>query len=137
MEQNTFQFDPARFKEANQDYLDRIEREGLTAIYDATLDTLFLEIGGPTEALTEHLADNVMIRVDPNSLQVVGFEVLDFLDDFLPQHRLVREAVRDWNLSRSSDSQITLMGPQYAPIREVMEALIAGLIERGTAQLSG
>ena len=45
MAQDTFQFDTERFKEANKDYMVRIEREGLKAIYDDTLDTLFLEIG--------------------------------------------------------------------------------------------
>ena len=121
---DTWQFDAERFKEANLDYLDRIEKEGLTAIYDATLDTLFLEIGGARQALTEHMVDNIMIRVDPESFQIVGLEILDFLDDFLPANRLVREALRDWQLKRDSDSQRTLVGPQYAPIKEVVGAAI-------------
>ena len=127
---DTWQFDTERFKEANLDYLDRIEKEGLTAIYDATLDTLFLEIGGARQALTEHMVDNIMIRVDPESLQVVGFEILDFLDDFLPANRLVREALRDWQLNRESDDQRTLVGPQYAPIKEVVEAAIGQFTQR-------
>ena len=84
-EQDTFPIDQEQFREAHRDYIKRIEKDGLKAIYDATLDTLFIEIGGPKEALTEHLVDNIMIRIDPASLEVVGFEILDFLDDF---HRL-------------------------------------------------
>ncbi|MCI0438209.1 MAG: DUF2283 domain-containing protein [Chloroflexi bacterium] len=127
MAQDTFLFDSERFKEANRDYIDRIETEGLTAIYDATLDTLFVEIGGPKEALTEHIVDNIMVRIAPDSLQVVGFEILDFLDDFLPANRLVREAFHDWKLSRDADSQRTLLGPQYAPIKDAVEAAIEHL----------
>ena len=130
MAQDTFQFDTERFKEANKDYMGRIEREGLKAIYDATLDTLFVEIGEPKEALTEHVVDNVMVRINPDSLQIVGFEILDFLDDFLPENRLVREALRDWNLSRTSDSEQTLMESQYAPIKDVVESAIGHLSQR-------
>ena len=48
--------DPDKLLEANRDYIDRIERQGLDAVYDSTLDSLFIEIGGPTESLSEHLA---------------------------------------------------------------------------------
>jgi hypothetical protein len=116
---DTLDFDFERFKETNKDYLDRIQKNGLMAIYDATLDTLFIEIGGPAEALSEHLIDNIMLRVEPDTLKIVGFEILDFLDDFLPANRMIREACRGWKLDRDSDSETALLDPQYAPIREV------------------
>lgn len=127
MAQDTFHIDQERFKAANQNYMDRIEVEGLKAIYDATLDTLFIEIGEPQEALTEHIADNIMIRINPVSLQIVGMEILDFLDDFLPANRIAREALRDWKLTRNSDSERTLMESQYAPIRDMIESTIGHL----------
>lgn len=99
----------------------------MSAVYDATLDTLFIEIGGPQEALSEHVIDNVMVRVDPETLEVVGLEILDFLDDFVPSNRLVREEVESWDLQRDSDSEIVLMEPRYRPAREVVEALISQL----------
>ena len=125
-------FDFERFKESNKDYLDRIQKNGLRAIYDATLDTLFIEIGGPTEALSEHLIDNIMVRIDPDTLKIVGFEILDFLDDFLPANRMIREACHSWKLDRDSDSEIALLEPQYAPIREVVEGLIAQVAHGAT-----
>lgn len=133
MARDPWQFDPARFKEANRDYLDRVDKEGVNAAYDATLDTLFIEIGGPQEALSEHLLDNILFRVEPDSLRVVGFEILDFLDDFLPNNRLFREAFSDWKLSRDSDSELTLMEPQYAPIRDVVEVLLGQLAHRAAS----
>lgn len=132
MAHDPLQFDPARFREANCDYLDRVEKEGVSAVYDATLDTLFIEIGGPQKALSEHLLDNIMFRVEPDSLRVVGFETLDFLDDFLPNNRVFREAFSDWKLRRDTDSQLTLMEPQCAPIREVVEALLGQLAHRAS-----
>lgn len=133
MAQDTFQYDPERFKEANRDYISRIEREGLSAIYDATLDTLFLEIGGPKEALTEHVLDNIMLRIDPETLEIVGLEILDFLDDFVPANRLVRDAIRGWGLKRDTDSTIALMTAQYAPVRDVVEALIGQFTQRAAS----
>jgi hypothetical protein len=127
MAQDTLHFDSAEFKDANRDYITRIEQEGLFAIYDATLDTLFLEIGGPKEALTEHVWDNVMVRIDPETLEVVALEILDFLEDFVPNNRLVRDAISSWGLTRERDSTRTLMEPQYAPVREVVEAFIGQL----------
>ena len=130
MERDTLRFDPERFKEANKNYMDRIQEEGLTAIYDATLDTLFIEIGGPREALSDHVVDNIMLRIEPHTLQIVGVEILDFLDDFLPANRLVREACRSWQLDRNSDSEWPLMESQYAPLREVVENLMAQVTHR-------
>ena len=129
MEQDTYQFDPEQFNEANKDYLDRIKSQGLKAIYDATLDTLFLEIGEPREALTEHFVDNIMLRIDPKTLQVIGLEILDFLDDFLPANRVFRNMLRDWEISRDTDSELAIMEPQYAPLKDVVEAAIGRALQ--------
>lgn len=102
-----------------------IEEEGVTATYDATLDALLIEIGGPKEALTEYLVDNIMVRIEPDSLRVVGFEILDFMEDFLPANRLGRTAMGNWVPSRESDSTITLVTGLLAPIMAVAEAAIA------------
>ena len=116
--------DPDKVLEANRDYLDRIESDGLFAVYDGTLDTLFLEIGGPKEALSEHVIDNIMLRVDPVSLQIVGLEILDFLSDFLPNNRLVEGMVSDLGLQEGQDKTLELMEPKYKPFKDVIEALI-------------
>ena len=111
MTEKTFQFDSARFMDANRDYVQRIEREGLITVYDATLDTLFIEIGETREALTDPSIDNVMIRIDPDTLEIVGLEIHDFLNDFVPANRLVRELIKDWPLDEDKDAEATLMPP--------------------------
>ena len=133
MTQDTFRYEPDAFREANEDYLKRIEELGVVAIYDSVLDALFIEIGGPREALTEHVVDNVMVRVEPETLEIVGLEILDFLEDFVPANRLVREAISEWRLTRDSDSQRNLMEPRNAPLKDVVERLIAQVAPRSAA----
>ena len=116
--------DPQDLLDANKDYLERIERDGLQAVYDAKLDSLFVELGGPKEALSEHLVDNIMIRVEPDTLRIVGLEILDFFSDFLPHNRLFVEMVGELKLQEGKDSQVGLMEPRFRAIRGVLEALI-------------
>ena len=112
--------DPDKFLEANRDYIDRIVRDGVEVVYDGTLDTLFIEIGGPKEALSEHAVDNIMLRVDPVTLELVGCEILDFLADFVPSHRLIGEMIREVGLKEGQDSQYTLMEPQAKAVGELI-----------------
>ena len=134
MSQEVLQIDPDKFIDANRDYIDRIEREGIYAVYDSTLDTLFVEFGGPKEALSEHAVDNLMIRIDPQTLHIVGFEILDLLSDFLPHNRLFEELVRDLGLTKGKDSEVTLMEPRFKPLKDVIEALIPHMAESIGAQ---
>jgi len=121
--------DPHKLLEANRDYIDRMEREGLYLFYDATLDTLFVEFGGPKEALSEHTVDNIMLRIDPETLRIVGYEILDFFSDFIPHNRLFQTAVRQLGLREGVDSQVTLMEPRFKPIRDALEAMLPHLVD--------
>lgn len=120
--------DPDRFWEANKNYVDRIEQDGAHVVYDATLDTLFVEFGGPTEALSEHYSDNIMIRIDPDSLQIVGFEILDFFSDFLPHNRLFQQTVRDLGLREGADSRVALMEPRFRKHVDFLEGMFPRLV---------
>jgi len=129
MPQEIRHIDPDELLEANKDYLDRIEREGVNLVYDATLDTLFIEFGGPKAALSEHIVDNIMLRIEPETLQIVGCEILDFFSDFVPNHRLVRDMISDLELQEGKDSTVTLMEPQYKALRDMIGAAIPHLAQ--------
>ena len=116
--------DPDQLLDANRDYLERIERDGLRAVYDGTLDALFIEIGGAKEGLSEHLADNIMLRIDPDTLQIIGLEILDFLADFLPHNRLFKEMAGDLSIRVGEDAELSLMDPMYANVRQLVQAII-------------
>jgi hypothetical protein len=121
--------DPDKLLEANKDYIDRIEREGVIVVYDATLDTLFIEFGGPKEAVSEHVVDNIMLRIEPETLEIVGYEILDFFSDFVPNHRLIREVIGDLGLRAGKDSKVTLMEPRFKALRDMIEAAIPQLAQ--------
>ena len=107
-----FRVDPVKFFEANKDYLERMQRDGVFAAYDSALDILFLEIGEKTrEAITDPVADNLMVRIDPGSLEIVGLEVHDFMDDFLPANRLVRDIMAGLMPNRNEDTEWKVLEP--------------------------
>ena len=120
MTEEPLHIDPDRFLEANRDYISRIEKTGVQVVYDAALDTLFIEFGGPRQALSEHLADNIMLRIDPKSLEIVGCEILDFFSDFLPNHRLVANLVAEFGLQKGKDSSHSLIDGQATGIGELV-----------------
>jgi hypothetical protein len=62
---------------ANDDLAERMNALGVTTDYDAELDILFTRIGPPVEALTESVDDHVGLRVDPDTLKIVGWEILE------------------------------------------------------------
>ena len=132
MPEQPFHIDPERLWPANRDYIERIEREGIDIIYDSALDALFVEFGGPREALSEHAFDNVMVRVDPESLHIVGFEILNFFSDFLPHNRLIQEFVRDTDLTKDRDAQITLREPRLIDAIEALIPSMAQAVGSGT-----
>lgn len=107
-----FRVDPVKFFEANKDYLERMQRDGLYGSYDSALDILFLEIGEKTkEAITDPVADNLMVRIDPGTLEIVGLEVHDFMDDFLPANRLVRDIMAGLMPNRNEDTEWKVLEP--------------------------
>ncbi|MDP7264207.1 MAG: hypothetical protein QGH39_01460, partial [Candidatus Thermoplasmatota archaeon] len=48
-----------------------------------------------------------------DSLQIVGIEILDFLEDFLPNNRLVALLVREFPIRKGEDFETTLVEPRY------------------------
>ena len=81
-------FDHDRLLDANRDMVARMDREGLFVLYDDQLDTLFVDIGASRDGALEPIVDNLFVRVDPSSLEILGYEIVDFRTDFLPHNRL-------------------------------------------------
>ncbi len=50
--------------------------------YDAESDVLYLSIGEPRRAISEELGDDVLLRVDPETGEVVGLTVLNLSSRF-------------------------------------------------------
>ncbi len=65
--------------------------------YDAARDILYLSIGAPRRAISQEIGDDVLLRVDPDSGEVVGLTVLNLsaraeAPDELPLEMVLRKA---------------------------------------------
>jgi len=81
-----------------------LEREqGKFMYYDPVSDILLLTIVPPTtESVVHYLDDHVALLYEPESLEVVGFQVEAFEHSFMPEHETLRAV---WRLS---DANVTL-----------------------------
>ena len=66
----------AQIAAANHDLATRIQMLGVSVVYDDDIDILFCQFGPPTEALTETVNDWLAVRVDPETLKILGFELM-------------------------------------------------------------
>jgi len=66
----------AQIVAANHDLATRIQTLGVSVAYDDDIDILFCQFGPPAEALTETVNDWLAVRVDPETLEILGFELM-------------------------------------------------------------
>ena len=52
--------------------------KGLIFSYDREGDVLDISIGDPREAISNEIEDDVFVRIDPVSREVIGFSILNF-----------------------------------------------------------
>lgn len=50
--------------------------------YDKTSDVLYLSVGNPRPAISEELGDDILLRVDPETEEVVGLTILNLASRF-------------------------------------------------------
>lgn len=94
----------------NVDVLERLAG-GVTFAYDEDGDTLFLTIGEPVPALTEHLLYDVYYQIEPESLRIVGVTIVGFIRHFLANNEFFREALGDdFERLRAAGGATTLYG---------------------------
>lgn len=79
----------------NDGLLQRLIHEGVTLTYDEDGDSLFLTIGMGVPALTEHFVYGIYIRIEPESLRIVGVDILQFRSRFLANNELFRVMFED------------------------------------------
>ena len=52
--------------------------KNLKIFFDKEGDVLDIAIGEPTEAISKELDNDVIMRLDPNTEEIVGFTILNF-----------------------------------------------------------
>ena len=106
-------FNPALIVAANQDILIRIEQRGIDLLYDEVLDTLFIEIGGPMNAVNVHVNEDVMLRIDPKTLEVVAGEIPVYMADPTARHKKLTARIDELGV-RSGRDPLTRLPPTQA-----------------------
>ena len=93
---------PDQIIAANKDLFAAIEQRGIDLLYDEVLDTLFIEIGGPRKATNVHVDEDIMLRLDPGTMEVVGGEIV--LYSYFMQHRQdLANAIEELGVRRDCD----------------------------------
>lgn len=88
---------------ANDDLAERAGDLGIRSIYSPQDDTWSTYIGPSAEALTVNVDDHLLLRYDPESLKLIGLEIIE-LRGYLSQRP---EALRLLlNLTRASGARI-------------------------------
>ena len=67
----------------NSDLAERLEASSLRVSYDEEFDIFMLTIGEPQPAITEEIVDGLQLRLEPDSLKLLGFEILRFKSRYL------------------------------------------------------
>lgn len=117
--------DTEEIRRANFDLAERIEAETITLDYNPEADVLTITIGEPTPAITEPLFDDIMYRIEPDTLKIVGIEIVAFFGDFVRRNKLVRKLLRGYlEQLRPGTTDIVVTDPQN---KEFLSSILASV----------
>jgi len=51
--------------------------------YDKDSDVMDISLGKPKVAISEEVDDDIVVRIDPNSREIIGFTIINFVSVFL------------------------------------------------------
>jgi len=51
--------------------------------YDKDNDIMNISFGKPKVAISEEVDEDIVVRIDPNSREIVGFTIINFVNVFL------------------------------------------------------
>jgi len=51
--------------------------------YDKDNDIMDISIGKPKKAVSEEVDEDIVVRIDPNSKEILGFTIINFVNVFL------------------------------------------------------
>ncbi|MBI4197722.1 MAG: DUF2283 domain-containing protein [Chloroflexi bacterium] len=77
--------DLEEIRKANHDLAERMTTEKVMLAYNPEADVLSITVGTLRPALTEPVGGDVMYRVDPDTLKVLGFEIMAFFGHYMKE----------------------------------------------------
>ncbi|MBI2918906.1 MAG: DUF2283 domain-containing protein [Chloroflexi bacterium] len=106
----------------NIDLSERLFSEGVSIAYDEDGDTLFLTIGEGKEAVNEQVVDGMYLRIEPDSLRIVGCVIVGFVSDILANNKLARKLFQeDFEELRRQGDSVRWEGSQAQRIKPLFE----------------
>lgn len=123
--------DETNLIEANTDFMARVAAVGIDLIYDEDGDILLVTFGEPQEATSEPTSfDWLYVRISPETLEIVGLDVLQFRRRVLANNEIVRQMFAGQTLD-------TLLAGQPVHVEGTNAQKAASLIrELATAQFA-
>ena len=114
---------------ANSDLEERLGSLNVVVTYDAEFDIFLLSLGEPQPAITEEVSSGhgLQVRLDPETLKIVGFEILGFQSRYLKAHPDFKphfEALFEKPKSAIESQNIPLAGPKHQRAQEAIRELL-------------
>ena len=113
-----------RLLAANRDLFGRIEELGLAAIYDDVLDTVFFEIGGPRKATNVHVDADIMLRIDPTTMEVVAAEIPLYLAGVVRDRPKFAKFISELGVHTDTECSRSLLPYEAKKVGQLLQAWI-------------
>ena len=113
-----------RLLAANRDIFGRIKELGLAAIYDDVLDTVFFEIGGPRKATNVHIDEDVMLRIDPTTMEVVAAEIPLYLAGVVRDRSQLAKFIADLGVQTGRECSRALPPDEAKKVGDLLQSWI-------------
>ena len=131
-------------KMANSSWRLRVRHELQDYQYDQDADILYIAYGKPREAFSmplDNSEDDIYLRIDPDTHEIVGIEIMNFREVFLDNHADAREVFdsffglfgyMDWRIqlrlpSVEGDGEVALLVPASRAPMEYFPNYIPGI----------
>ena len=116
-----------RLLEANKNIFDRIEQLGLDVIYDDVLDTVFFEIGGPRKAFNAPVDEDVWLRIDPTTMEVVAAEIPLYLAGVVRDRPQFAKFIADLGVCTDKECSRSLPPEEAKKVGHLLQTWISTL----------
>jgi uncharacterized protein YuzE len=63
----------------------KLDKLNLNVRYDTSADVLYISFGTPRPGIATEFGDGELVRLDPDTNEIVGVTILDFKERYMPK----------------------------------------------------
>jgi hypothetical protein len=120
MEDKPTPLDMDKVSRLNTDLAERLFKEGVHLAYEEDADVLLMTIGEGKLAVTTPIIDGIYVCVEPESLKIIGFTIIEFASNLLANNRLLRKLFPNaLELLRANDGILVWEGQQAQKLKNL------------------